>query len=336
MKASSRAMAGPAALAAVSFVAAVGGPSEAAASVTIGGDIAVTGAPVQCDPGGGTICEIAQLSLTGAQTQAPFDGVVVRWRVNGASGPLALRVLRAVGFNHTFVSTSALGTPASTAVATFPTRLPIRAGDHVGIEVGPTSAISSTAPSPAGGTAAVWAATPDGSTAAPLFTGDALFAYNADVEPDADRDGFGDETQDQCPANASTQGPCPVAAPPDTTPPTLSASGRRATLSKRRSISLVVTSNENATGQAAGALRVPKAANAIRFTKRNITLAAGERTTVSLKLSRRTATRVRKALKKRQRLIARITLTFKDAAGNAATRRLKLRVVRARRVGRRG
>ena len=32
----------------------------------------------------------------------------------------------------------------------------------------------------------------------------------ATVEPDADRDGFGDETQDQCPSNASTQGPCPV------------------------------------------------------------------------------------------------------------------------------
>jgi hypothetical protein len=30
----------------------------------------------------------------------------------------------------------------------------------------------------------------------------------ADVEPDADRDGFGDETQDQCPSEAATQGAC--------------------------------------------------------------------------------------------------------------------------------
>ncbi len=29
------------------------------------------------------------------------------------------------------------------------------------------------------------------------------------VEPDADRDGFGDETQDACPTNAATQGVCP-------------------------------------------------------------------------------------------------------------------------------
>jgi hypothetical protein len=36
-------------------------------------------------------------------------------------------------------------------------------------------------------------------------------AFAVFVEPDADHDGFGDETQDQCPTDASTQGPCPVA-----------------------------------------------------------------------------------------------------------------------------
>ncbi len=30
------------------------------------------------------------------------------------------------------------------------------------------------------------------------------------VEPDADRDGFGDETQDACPSSASAQGACPA------------------------------------------------------------------------------------------------------------------------------
>jgi Ca2+-binding RTX toxin-like protein len=35
----------------------------------------------------------------------------------------------------------------------------------------------------------------------------------ANVEPDSDRDGFGDETQDQCPTNATIQGPCPAPLP---------------------------------------------------------------------------------------------------------------------------
>jgi hypothetical protein len=35
----------------------------------------------------------------------------------------------------------------------------------------------------------------------------------ATIEPDADGDGFGDETQDQCPAQKTTQGPCDFTAP---------------------------------------------------------------------------------------------------------------------------
>lgn len=34
------------------------------------------------------------------------------------------------------------------------------------------------------------------------------------IEPDADRDGFGDETQDRCPTNAGIQTACPAAASP--------------------------------------------------------------------------------------------------------------------------
>ncbi len=38
----------------------------------------------------------------------------------------------------------------------------------------------------------------------------------AKLEADADKDNFGDETQDQCPTDAATQGPCPVPPIPDT------------------------------------------------------------------------------------------------------------------------
>ena len=37
------------------------------------------------------------------------------------------------------------------------------------------------------------------------------------VETDADHDGYGDDTQDQCPTDASTHGPCPTTT--STTPP---------------------------------------------------------------------------------------------------------------------
>jgi hypothetical protein len=40
------------------------------------------------------------------------------------------------------------------------------------------------------------------------------------IEPDADRDGFGDESQDRCPTNATVQAACPVPPVTPTTPTT--------------------------------------------------------------------------------------------------------------------
>jgi len=65
-----------------------------------------------------------------------------------------------------------------------------------------------------------------GSNIPPGATGELL--VQAVIEPDADGDGFGDETQDGCPTNASAQGACPTQpilplTPPDTVKPTLSS-----------------------------------------------------------------------------------------------------------------
>jgi hypothetical protein len=49
-----------------------------------------------------------------------------------------------------------------------------------------------------------------GSSPLMLATAYERLLIGATLEPDADGDGFGDETQDQCPSSASTQGPCPV------------------------------------------------------------------------------------------------------------------------------
>ena len=60
------------------------------------------------------------------------------------------------------------------------------------------------------------------------------------VERDADADGFGDETQDGCPAIASTQGPCPI----------LSLTTHREV--KRKAILVDVTPTNSSTAQLSG------------------------------------------------------------------------------------
>jgi hypothetical protein len=64
----------------------------------------------------------------------------------------------------------------------------------------------------------------------------------ATIEPDADEDGFGDETQDQCPTDASTQGPCP----PDAEPPETEITKRPANRSEKPKAKYKFTADEPA------------------------------------------------------------------------------------------
>ena len=93
--------------------------------------------------------------------------------------PRAFRCLPATGSEWTCPSQKASPVPGGLP------RFDTRGGTH-----------RLTAPAPADGGSF--------STTGGLFTQSPQF--NADVEPDADRDGFGDVTQDACPTNATTQG----------------------------------------------------------------------------------------------------------------------------------
>jgi hypothetical protein len=87
------------------------------------------------------------------------------------------------------------------------------------------------------------------------------------VEPDADGDGFGDETQDACPTDASTQGLCPTAPAPNASagsggpaasgsmasaPPILTATG----VAKKRSVVVTVDATAQARVALAGTVRL--------------------------------------------------------------------------------
>jgi hypothetical protein len=175
----------------------------------------------------GYACLRVQTSIGGASTASPFAGVVVRWRLlAGSTGSYRIRtVAPAGGGNYTVV-----GSSSSEAVTTepqltekiysFATRVPIPAGGYVGLA--PPPAFGAGAGAGAGATLvdlndhAVDGVIDTEVTQTPME----LF-YDADIEPDADRDGYGDVTQDSCPGTATVHdGQCPVidVFPPPSTP----------------------------------------------------------------------------------------------------------------------
>ncbi len=168
----------------------------------------------------GYACLRIQTAVAGTPTAAPFDGVVVRWRVLAPAGSYRVRVLGPSGGP----AYSVLGSSAAEAVASFPfgrittfeSRLPIPAGGYVALLPPPFTTQTFRDPALPGSTYVQPNDAPDGSV---INVGSwtpvngELF-YDADIEPDADRDGFGDVSQDSCPADGSTHAACPQPPPP--------------------------------------------------------------------------------------------------------------------------
>ena len=190
----------------------IGSSLASRANLTIG--CGVPGEPL-------SICTVAQIELGDRPVTAPIDGVVVRWRVRSASaGSARLRILRPAGSGKF----EGAGTSAPIAMSSpgaagqdrqyfSSARLPVLQGDYVGLD----------RERRAGGLYAQRSGSafdviqfevplPDGQAEGPdtAFEGAELL-LNADVEPDKDGDGFGDESQDNCPsvANDQTDNPCP-------------------------------------------------------------------------------------------------------------------------------
>jgi hypothetical protein len=147
-------------------------------------------------------------------------GVVTKWKV--AFGDITARLVTLKVFNkfaneYEAIAAGATETVANKQTKEFAARIPVPAGAYFGLAssdgapycavggvsgdsvvfVGPDPPVGARANGVAGGT---------------LY----LLPLLVTVEPDADGDGFGDETQDACPSNPMTQGTCPVIDPPPT------------------------------------------------------------------------------------------------------------------------
>jgi RTX calcium-binding nonapeptide repeat (4 copies) len=195
-------------------------PSAAGAAVSLG----QTGDPIRgCGSGAYLIQSATDGPPSYAVPSGPY-GVITSWRFQGYSagagpGTGRLFVWRPTAAPNQFIYVDSTrpeifvgGVPT-----TFATRLPVQVGDILGM-VAPEPCLLGLPGQPAGDQVRFFlspAEPPKGSTQTTtgLLPAERILIA-ANVEPDSDRDGFGDETQDQCPTNATTQGPCPEPPPP--------------------------------------------------------------------------------------------------------------------------
>jgi hypothetical protein len=193
---------------------------------------------------------------------APFDGVITKFRYFAYSYEEPGQITFGVATIAQQDPDNALATAAGTGpTVTLPAigedepsigevgaRVPVKKGQHLAVSITKSIAIIYN---------------PDGCKysyvfAPPLIEGAGQrgstepacrLTVAARIEPDADGDGFGDETQDQCPTQKSTQGPC------DTTSPTVSGlkvKGSKVSYSLSEASTVVLQLEKKAKGRKVG------------------------------------------------------------------------------------
>ena len=152
-----------------------------------------------------------QSGSPGGQYAAPFSGVITSWSFQAGPDPPELNfkaARHAGGDNFTIVGESGLETGIiANALNTFPTRIPVQAGDVIGFFVGNAGEVGRT------GITGYTVGNDDDDLDQSVGRAD-LYApveghqldLSAMLEPDCDGDQFGDETQD---SEVPFGGPCP-------------------------------------------------------------------------------------------------------------------------------
>ena len=192
------------------------GPATADAAITVGSPLTEqlnSNAQQSCGSAACTFVNVAVFG-PGANVASPLTGVLVRWRMlgNASGAPFEVRVLRPTpGGEYTGVGTGTPEVPVGDGPTTFATRLPIQAGDLLGLDIpGSANWLFGTAPAAGASYGKFDPALADGSTGSPPgFSSGIEVEFNGDVESDADRDVFGDETQDKCLGTTGSFSGCP-------------------------------------------------------------------------------------------------------------------------------
>ena len=135
------------------------------------------------------------------------------------------------------------------------------------------------------------------------------------------------------PATTCHSSPAP---PPAPVSPRVDKSGAKLSIrgnttqriARQRAVFVRVTSDEGARLSATGTLSVPGASKVFRLRRARATVLAGQTRKLRLGISKTAARAVRRALRHKRKVRARVTVSARDAAGNRSSAR---RTIRARR-----
>lgn len=246
---------------------------------------------------------------------APVGGVLTKWKIEVAApgppkaAPITLKTLRVTGPKSVLITGEASGSiVAGTNV--FDARIPIQAGDHLGLFGSELTPICTTADE---NKVAIFDPATSPGSSSEYGEGDAelRFPVTGTIEPDADADGFGDATQDACPQSGAFQA-CPLV--------TLAATRKV----RKGSVSITVTADAAAPVTVSGVVGLGKGKRA-RISGGTKSLTPGAPTNFTLKLPKRVKTKLA-GLSKKRALTLKVDVAGTNVVGEVTTKTLKVKL----------
>lgn len=204
------------ALAALGCALALPGAASAAYSLGNHPDGILEGTSTACAGG----CTIVQDWEANEQQRVPGwlgeHQVVVQWRVRGDGGQARLQRVTVGAGGAASASATTDSVQLTGVMQELPAALPVRAGDAIGLALTPGASVDSVDLG-LGESTLTYAPALDDTPRGGVETEGAAIAFEAVLEPDADADGLGDETQDSC-VNCVEINPTPTPSPTPVVP----------------------------------------------------------------------------------------------------------------------
>jgi hypothetical protein len=268
-----------------------------------------------------TVYGLAQVSSPYPLT-VPSAGVITRWTFNIIPvevGPIvqSLKVLRSTGVPNQVQVVGESTSVMTSGLNSIPSRIPVLPGDHLGLSgtvEGEVNAVICALTNPADVVGAIPGNLPLGATGTVVTDeGNLAIPIVATVEPDADNDGFGDETQDQCPQLASVQGACPTV--------TVEASS---VIKKKGSVVVLVTASSSAPVNVNGTVNLGKGKKA-KLKSKAQTVVPGKTSRFTLKFPKKLKNKLAD-LERSKSLQLKLTASATDLIGRVTTDQLKTKL----------
>lgn len=281
--------------------------STANAATRIGSD---------CPVEGGVANTIAfQLGTPADVYRVPSDGVIVAWGTNSTftAYPSSLVVATPTAPNNYRIDAFESQTVSAFTVNRFAVRIPVKQGQVIGNYnyrftcTGSGGAITETSDNDG-------ISLGETKSTVPQATPNVKLAIYADIEADADRDGYGDETQDGCPQRADVHAPCPA--------PTLGAAliGPSKYSGAPKSISAWVTTDFATTVVATGSAKIATGhgkSKTVAFSSKNLATLPGVLTKTTLALPQTLRKAIGKLSKRKSTKLV-VTLTADGIAADTS------------------